>query len=201
MFKRFLMFIFGGFVLLALIGACAGGDDKSNEPADNAAKVTAAGEPADKPKPTKPADKPKPPKPPPRERVADAVAHLDAGGYVGEMELVDADVNRASTSLTFKTPEGGLEGASPDDLDLAAPTAFRAVYGEAKFPAKETVVVFQGGLVDTSTGNDLPDMNTGIYTLTKAQAGEIDWTDTDTVEFVIDWSYYRDFVHPAITQG
>ena len=112
------------------------------------------------------------------------------------------DVEKASTLLiTAKTPEGGLEGASAEDLDGAAQAIFTAVYGEADYTrSRETVVVFKGGLVNPQTGKPLRDVNTGIYTMKRGEASEINWQDTDAVEYNIDWATYRDFAHPALKQ-
>jgi hypothetical protein len=51
--------------------------------------------------------------------------------------------------------------------------------------------------VDSRTGEDLPDANTGIYTMPAGLAGQIDWSDEDGL-LNIDWSNYRDFCHPAL---
>ena len=59
--------------------------------------------------------------------------------------------------------------------------------------------MFKGGLVDSSTGQELPDVNAGIYTMPAAQAKRIDWSNEDAL-LNINWSLYRDFCHPALKQ-
>ena len=59
------------------------------------------------------------------------------------------------------------------------------------------MVAFKGGLVDTATGAELPDVNTGIFTMPAGQAQQINWSDEDAL-LNIDWSLYRDFCHPAL---
>ena len=77
---------------------------------------------------------------------------------------------------------------------------FSAIYGDAEWKKTGTVIVYKGGLVDSKTGQELPDANTGIYTIKQGEASQIDWSDQDTIDFSIDWSLYRDFVHPALEQ-
>ena len=55
-------------------------------------------------------------------------------------------------------------------------------------------------LVDTETGKDLPNANTGIYTMSRGEARRIDWSNDDAINYTIDWSLYRDFAHPALKQ-
>ena len=95
--------------------------------------------------------------------------------------------------MTIETPEGGAEGASVNDLDGSAAAAFEAVYVDAGWRGDATVQ-FTGGLVDTSTGRDLPNARTGLYRLTAKQAQRINWDDAE----LIDWSIYRVFAHPAL---
>ena len=54
-------------------------------------------------------------------------------------------------------------------------------------------------LVDSSTGKELPDVNTGIFTMPDGQAKQIDWSDEEAL-LNIDWSIYRDFCHPALKE-
>jgi hypothetical protein len=51
--------------------------------------------------------------------------------------------------------------------------------------------------VDTSTGQELPDVNTGIFTMPAGQSKRIEWSEEDAL-LNIDWSNYRDFCHPAL---
>ena len=119
---------------------------------------------------------------------------------IGETDVRSIEFDRTSTTVNVATPEGGAEGASTKDIDYAAGQVFSAVYGKAGYSTPEVVVVFSGGLVSTATGEKLDDVNTGIYTLKRGQANRIDWSDGDTIKYVIDWSLYRDFAHPALKQ-
>jgi hypothetical protein len=51
--------------------------------------------------------------------------------------------------------------------------------------------------VDSSTGQELPDANTGIYTMPAAKAQQIEWAD-ENVLLNINWSLYRDYCHQAL---
>lgn len=109
------------------------------------------------------------------------------------------EITSDEIAVTFPTPEGGLDGASTGDLNDQAAETFRAIYGIAGF-ARKSVIVFKGGLVNSETGEDLPDVNTGIFSMSKAKAKRIDWSDEDVWRYTIDWTLYRDFVHPALKQ-
>ena len=133
------------------------------------------------------------------DRLRDALADTNPAG-AGEVDVQRIEFGK-SLVIHLKTPTGGFSGPSDKDLNNSAAAAFRAVYGKAKYPAtKETVVVFAGGLVSKATGKDLPDARTGIYTLKGSDARKIDWSDDDAITYNIDWSIYRDFIHPAIKQ-
>lgn len=99
-----------------------------------------------------------------------------------------------------KTPEGGVQGASTGDLNRQAGEMFQAIYGPGEWKKTGATIVFKGGLVDSSTGKDLPNVNTGIFSMTKGQAKKINWADDDTIDYTIDWTNYRDFAHPALKQ-
>jgi hypothetical protein len=174
------------FALLLVVGCSS---PEQNSDSDAATPQVQTAEAASTPAP-KPKSK--------RAQLSDDLRDIDAGGYAGQLKLISRDIDRKSTSVVIKTPEGGFEGASTKDLDGAAAAVFNTVYGKGGYPAKETVVVFRGGLVDTETGKDLPNVNTGIYTMTKTQADRIDWSDSDAVQFNINWANYRDFAHPAL---
>jgi hypothetical protein len=102
--------------------------------------------------------------------------------------------------VVAKTPQGGFQGASTSDLDNLTAAIFSALYGEAEWTRTGTRIVYQGGLVDETTGEDLPDAITGTYSITRRQASRIDWSDEDKINYVIQWSHYRDFAHPAHKQ-
>jgi hypothetical protein len=102
------------------------------------------------------------------------------------MKLLDANIHRGTTTLVFRTPKGGFDGTSRDDLNDAAGTAFAAAYGKVHYPANETMIVVRGGLVSTATGRDLPNVNTAIYTMTKRQAAKVAWDNEDAVKYTID---------------
>ena len=134
----------------------------------------------------------------PQDRVTQALA--DAEGPVEDPEVTDVQFGKKEVEVTAKTPEGGLEGPSTADLDRLTGAIFAAIYGDAGWNKTGAVAVYKGGLVDSKTGQELPDANTGIYTISRADASKIDWADQDTIDFGIDWSLYRDFAHPALKQ-
>lgn len=195
-----------GLVVLMLIGLI--GSASESPKSDTSASSQAAPEPAPSAEDSEssesaPADEPpaesaptEPKKLSAKERVNAALEEID--GTVQEPVINDVEFGSDELVITVATPEGGLEGASTRDLNEQASAIFKAVYGEAKYKKTDTVIVFEGGLVSTKTGKDLDDVNTGIYTMPRSDAREIDWSDEDTLLVVIDWTLFRDFVHPAI---
>jgi hypothetical protein len=95
--------------------------------------------------------------------------------------------------VTLATPEGGFEGPSVADIDGSAAGAFKAIYEDAGW-RRDATVTFTGGLVNTRTGQDLPNAETGIYRLTAKEARRIDWDNA----IAVDWSLYRVFASPAL---
>lgn len=135
----------------------------------------------------------------PKGRVREAVgSEVDASGWAGTLEVQDVSFDGREAQVTVATPEGGFEGASCDDLNEGAKAVWAKVYNDAAWNGG-ALVVFKGGLVSTVTGEELPDVNTGIYTIHADQAAQIDWSNEDAL-LNIDWSYYRDFCHPAMKQ-
>jgi hypothetical protein len=176
------------------VGGCAALGASEEKASTTPAPEPAAAAPAPKPAPT--------PEPAPKltanERVENAINSTDAGGWVGELKLQKIGADTDALDIYLETPEGGMSGASGDDLDVAAGAAFKAAYGDASYSTrKDAAVYFRGGLVDKATGKALPNAETGMYSMTGAQARDIDWDDETAMEN-IDWSLYRDFVHPAI---
>lgn len=121
----------------------------------------------------------------------------NAKGLVEDPEIKAFYRGGDSLTVIAATPEGGFEGASTTDLGYQASGIFAAVYGEGAFKGN-TTIKFSGGLVDSRTGQELPDALTGEFKMTKVRARQIDWTDQDAIDYGIDWSLYRTFVHPAI---
>ncbi|HXV58067.1 MAG TPA: hypothetical protein VD704_09375 [Gaiellaceae bacterium] len=135
----------------------------------------------------------------PRERVQEALGdEVEASGYAGTLEVKNVAFENREAQVTLTTPEGGFEGANCGDMDDGAAAVFETIYNDGGWP-RGALVVFQGGLVDTQTGEELPDENAAIYTMPPAQAQQIDWTNEDAL-LNIDWSNYRDFCHPAFDQ-
>lgn len=126
-----------------------------------------------------------------RQRLDDALSELDA--------RVSGETPGTSIAVTAQTPEGGLDGASTGDLNRQAARIFRAIHGTAGY-RRASVVEFQGGLVDSRTGEDIPDARTGLYRLSREEAAAIIWSDEERVVFNIDWTLYREFAHPALKQ-
>jgi hypothetical protein len=145
-----------------------------------------------------PTTKALPPKPPNRRQIVrDALGdEVQAGGYAGDVKILDVSFADSEAQVTARTPEGGFEGASCGDLDDGAQAIFKTIYDDGAWKGS-AVLVYQGGLVDSSTGKDLPDVNTGIFTMPAIKARQIEWSDDDGL-FGIDWSLYRDFCHPAL---
>ncbi len=115
------------------------------------------------------------------------------GAVASDVNVKQIEIFPAVVNITLETPQGGFEGASVDDLDGSAAAAFEAIYGDADWHRGATVK-FTGGLVNSRTGQDLPDAETGLYRLTAKEARQIDWDNASAV----DWSYYRLFAHPAL---
>jgi hypothetical protein len=126
-------------------------------------------------------------------------SEVEAGGYAGTLEVADVSFEGREVLVYLKTPEGGLQGASCGDLDDGARAVFKKIYGDAGWP-KGAALVYQGGLVSTKTGEELPDVNTGIFTMHASDANQISWSNDDALNYNIDWSNYRDFCHPAMKQ-
>lgn len=195
-----------GIVVLTMIGLVGSifEEPKSDTTASSQPAPAPASTPADADSgDTAPAEEP-PAEPAPaepkklssKERVEAALEDID--GPVETPVINDVEFGSDALTITAATPEGGLQGASTGDLNDQAAAIFQAVYGDAKYKKTDTVIVFQGGLVDTRTGKDADDVNTGIYTMPRSDAREIDWSDQDTLDVVIDWTLFRDFVHPAL---
>jgi hypothetical protein len=121
---------------------------------------------------------------------------VEAGGYAGDVKIRGVDFYQDFVTVTAETPEGGLQGASCGDLDTAAGAIFEKVYKDTGWKGNATIE-FRGGLVDKATGKDLPNEQTGGFSIDPGQAKKIDWSDDDALSN-IDWSIYRDFCHPAL---
>jgi hypothetical protein len=130
-----------------------------------------------------------------KQRVRAAVRHADASGWVGKLKVQKIENGSTEMDVYVRTPEGGISGASWDDLDNGAGAIFRAAYKAGWH--KSINVVFRGGLVDSTTGESLPHVNTGIYGMTGTRAERIDWDNSD-IRYTVDWSNYRKFAHPAL---
>lgn len=173
---RVLGWIFLGIIVAGILAAGSGEDSSDSGSSSNATST-------EQPKKAKP-DRP---------TTADGrLRQALSGQNIKVLDISDNEV-----AVTFRTPEGGLDGASTGDLNDQAAETFHAIYGKAGF-SRKSVVVFQGGLVDSETGKNLPEVNTGIFSMSKAKAAQIDWADEDVWRYTIDWTLYRDFVHPAL---
>lgn len=183
-----------GVVVLFFTGIGAlsgGGNDTSAATADTTTEAKAAAEPTTQ-ETTVTASTPK-------DRVRKAIgSEVDASGYAGTLQIQDVAFEGREAQVTVTTPGGGFQGASCDDLNDGAKAVWAKVYNDAGWNGG-ALVVFKGGLVSTVTGEDLPDVNTGIFTIHADQAARISWANDDSL-YNIDWSYYRDFCHPALKQ-
>ena len=190
--------IVGLLFAIGVIGAMMGGGDQSAKatPAHNA--------PTFIPMPKPVAKKPTPRPSTPQERVREAIgSEVEAGGYAGTLEVIpvlgkNVHFEKGEAIVLVKTPEGGLQGASCGDLNDGARAVFNTIY-DAGWRGG-AALAFQGGLVSTQTGEDLSDVNTGIFTMPARAARQINWSNEDAVNYNIDWSIYRDFCHPALKQ-
>jgi hypothetical protein len=181
--KTFVAVFLAGLTL-ALVGSGCGEDSTSAEGTTESESTTES-----QPAPPRPAT--------PKERVRGALGdEVEAGGYAGNVQIQDLAFEGREAQVTAKTPEGGFEGPSCADLDEGARAIFETVYNDGGWSGG-AAVVYQGGLVDSSTGEELPGANTGIFTMPAGQARRIDWSDEDAL-LNIDWSIYRDFCHPAL---
>jgi hypothetical protein len=184
---RQLAAITAALILASLAGGCASSDTSDSDSGANSASSSIKTQTT--PKTVK-------------GRVSQAVRQADASGYVGKLKLqrvaTGDSAGTGALDIYLRTPEGGFSGASVDDLDTGAAAAFAAAYGKAKYH-KAVGVIFRGGLVNSTTGKDLPKANTGIYLMTGGQAEQIDWSNDEAL-MNIDWSNYRVFAHPALKQ-
>ena len=191
----------GALAVFVVIGIAVG--DESEEPDQSTATPAKVERPKPKPQPkpavaAAPAPKPEPVKQEPspqqlaREALGDSVSSDLA---VGEAEVRSAQRTGQSMKVILSTPEGGFDGPSTDDADALASAAFAKLYADAEWRGG-TLVVFRGGLVSSATGRDLPNADTFAYGVERYEAPRIDWTDGDAL-YVIDWSLYRTFCHPA----
>ena len=89
-------------------------------------------------------------------------SEVEAGGWAGTLEVQDVSFDGNEAQITVTTPEGGFSGASCGDLNDGAEAVFVKIYDDAGWNGG-AAVVFKGGLVDTSTGQPVPDVNTGIF--------------------------------------
>jgi hypothetical protein len=133
----------------------------------------------------------------PKSRVRAAVGgEVHAGGYAGDVQIKDLSFEGGEAQVIAKTPEGGFQGVSCGDLNDGAQAIFKTIYTDGGWNGG-AMVAYQGGLVSTATGQELPTANTGIFTMPARRAQQIDWSDDDAL-LNIDWSLYRDYCHPAL---
>lgn len=160
------------------------------QPAAAVATATAAATvPTTTPRPT-----PTPPRPR-RKRISRADVET------GLLRGLDAKIVTKTPSLIrvrAKTPSGGFQGASTGDVNFQAADIFKALYRTGRFH-RATVIEFKGGLVSTTTGRDLPDATTAIYSMSRQDASKIDWLSDDDL-LNIRWQNFREFAHPALKQ-
>lgn len=180
----------GTFLAVLVIATIVGGgedDETASSPTPaTPAQTTTTGAPA-----RADTGRATPPPPPPtpltaREKLGSALGALDAE-VTGTADAV---------VVTAATPTGGFDGASTGDLNRAVAPIFKAIYGEAGYH-REAIVVFRGGLVDSNTGEDLPDAKTAQYRMTRTDGDRIDWSDEDRL-LNVRWQNFREFAHPAI---
>jgi hypothetical protein len=184
---------------IVIVAAALTPDEESSDPEPATVTQEAAPESASTDETeTTAEEQPSDPIEPEGTRSDDLKAAVDDVEGLVEDPTIKAFFHEGNTVVVIaETPEGGLEGPSTTDLGYMASGLFEALYGEGGFKGN-TTIKFSGGLVDTSTGKDLPDMLTAEYEMKQAEARRIDWSDQDAIDYGIDWSLYRTFVHPAI---
>jgi hypothetical protein len=191
-------------VVGGIASAAAPPEPTANANSEQAAKADAKPEPTAKadPKPESEPVKDTESKPTPQKRVRDALAEVGGEKTLAiedpEVKDITFDPLGKHMAVVAKTPEGGFDGASCEDLDRQAGAIFAELYDEAGWRG-DAVVSFQGGLVDKATGRDLPEAKTGFARMRAGQAKQIDWANDDALAN-IDWSTYREFCHPAVKQ-
>jgi hypothetical protein len=176
--KRRSVFFLAGTILLLIVSGCGESSNSDTEAEDETTTEAAS--------PTTPQDRV-------REAVGDEV---EARRYAGTLQIMEVSFEGREAQVIAETPEGGLEGPSCGDLDDGSQAVFETIYNDGGWNGG-AVVAYRGGLVDTSTGEELPTVNTGIYTMPAGQASQIDWSNEDAL-LNIDWSNYRDYCHPAL---
>lgn len=186
--KWVLIIFVGLFVIGSIIDLVGGGDDDKDDKG-KASQSTSEGsrsdssESSDNAAPATPAA----PAPTARQRLNDALDDVHA-----HVE----NINPGFVLIETKTPGGGFQGPSTGDELRIASSIFKIVYGDVGLHRK-TDILFRGGLVNSKTGQDLPDAKTGSFEMTKSDAEQIDWSDDDVL-FSINWALFRTFAHPAL---
>ena len=82
------------------------------------------------------------------------------------------------------------------DLNDGAQAVFETIYNDAGWKGG-ALLVYQGGLVDTSTGEELPDKNAGSPPCLPVRQDR-SLGPTRKRSLIIDWSNYRDYCHQAL---
>jgi hypothetical protein len=173
-----------GSILILSGSGCGGSSSSSADQTTTGSKATT----------TKP---PPPAKATPKDRVRDELGdEVKAGGYAGDVKIQNVDFIYGEVQVTATTPKGGLNGPGCGDLDDGAKAIFQKIYDDAGW-RKGASIGYEGGLVSKATGKEVPNVNTGIFTMSAGQSKRIDWSDDDALSN-IDWSIYRSFCHPAL---
>jgi hypothetical protein len=122
----------------------------------------------------------------------EAADPTEFGAVANKLSVRGIERFPAVINVSLDTPEGGFEGASDQDLAGEAGAAFKAIHHTGW--TRAITVTFKGGMVDSTTGKDLPDAKTGLFRLHSSDARRIDWQNADQV----DWTNYALFLHPAL---
>jgi hypothetical protein len=136
-------------------------------------------------------------KPSAEQRVLDALGdEVSSDLAVGDSQVRSAKTVDQTAIITLSTPEGGFEGPSTDDTNALTSAALAEVYEDAGWTGSARVT-FRGGLVDSATGREMPNIQTASYSVDRKATRQIDWSDAEAL-YAIDWSIYRDLCHPAL---
>ena len=181
--------IIGSMLLvLGAITACAAEEEGGNNEGSEGSPAPTATQ----------AKQQKQPKPGSKAAILDALEHAKSPteflAVASELKVKSVERLPNIVHVTLETPEGGFEGASVADLAGSAGSAFLAIHDAGW--NKTATVTFTGGLVDTATGNELPDEETGIFRLEGREARAINWANAEQV----NWKLYGIFLHPALKQ-
>jgi hypothetical protein len=186
--------------IFVVVGIAVGDESEDAQPEPSAAesRPAPAKEAAERsePPPPKSTSEPVERAPSSQQLVREALGNsVSADLAIGESEVRSVYRTGQLMNVVLSAPEGGFEGPSTDDADALASEALAKVYGDVGWDGAAWVE-FRGGLASSATGRALPNAEAFAYRVERNEAPRIDWSDEEAL-YVIDWSLYRAFCHPA----